>query len=70
MLGSLSVAVLIGGILFGGIGFAAFVYGKKQADAQSLILGIALMVYPFFVTQTILFYVIGTALTAALFLFR
>ena len=33
-------------------------------------LGIALMVYPYFVQSTVLLYVIGAALSAALFVFR
>ena len=33
-----------------GIGFVAFVYGKKQGRMPHLVAGIALMVYPFFAT--------------------
>jgi hypothetical protein len=31
------------------VGFALFVYGKKQKRGPQLVVGIALMVYPYFV---------------------
>ncbi len=57
-------------ILFGAIGFAAFVYGKKSAAWKPMVLGIALMGYPYFISSPFLFYAVGVALTAALFFFR
>ena len=65
-----TLANLIGWTLFGAVGFVAFVYGKKQSEIKPMILGIALMAYPYFVANTIAMYVVGAALTAALFLFR
>ncbi|MCC7407835.1 MAG: hypothetical protein IT442_07165 [Phycisphaeraceae bacterium] len=65
-----STSALIAMILFSVIGMAAFTYGKKQAAWQSMVLGVALMCYPYFVSTTWLLYGIGTALTAALFVFR
>ena len=49
---------------------AAFVYGKKSALAKPMIIGVVLMVYPYFVSATWLTFLIGAALTAALFMFR
>ncbi len=60
---------LIGGLIFGTIGFVAFVYGKKQASFKCMGIGVALMAYPYFIPNTIAVYVIGVVLTAALFLF-
>lgn len=57
-------------IVLGAIGMAAFVYGKNTQKAKPMIIGIALMVYPYFVSSTLLLYGIGIALTAALFIFR
>jgi hypothetical protein len=65
-----SAANLVGWTLFGAVGFVAFVYGKKQSEMKPIILGIALMAYPYFVANTIAMYIIGAALTAALFIFR
>jgi len=63
-------AVLFASVLFGAIGLGAFIYGKKSYRWQPLGLGVALMVYPYFISQTWLLYAIGCALCAGLFLFR
>lgn len=63
-------ANLFGSILFGAIGMGAFVYGKRTGAWRTLVLGIALMVYPYFIAGTAMMYAIGAALTAALFVFR
>jgi hypothetical protein len=65
-----SGANLIGGLLFGSIGFVAFVYGKRMHVWKPMLLGLALMAYPYFVANDIALFVIGAAGTAALFLFR
>ncbi len=57
-------------IVFGAIGLAAFVYGKKQGLWKPMALGVALMGYPYFVSQTWLVFLIGALLTAGLFFFR
>lgn len=66
----ISMGNILGGILFGGIGFVAFVYGKKMSSFKPMALGIVLMGFPYFVRNTVLLYVIGAALTAALYFFR
>lgn len=63
-------AVLFAAILFSTIGFLAFRYGKKEMLWQPMAIGIVLMVYPYFVSQTWLLYVIGCALSAGLYIFR
>ena len=65
-----SPANLFAGLLFGAIGLAVFSYGKKMAAAKPMIFGVALMAYPYFVSQTWALYGIGTALCVALYLFR
>ena len=57
-------------IIFGSIGFVAFVYGKKQSDFKTLGIGIVLMAYPYFVQNTIAVCAIGALLTTALFIFH
>ena len=49
--------------LFGGIGMVVFVYGKRQARFLLMLDGLALMIYPYFVSNWILSLVIGTLLT-------
>ena len=63
-------ANLFGSIACGIVGFGAFMYGKKTVGVKAMVIGVALMVYPYFVEPTWLLYTIGLALTAALFVFR
>jgi hypothetical protein len=63
-------AVLVANLLFGSIGFVAFVYGKRMNVWRPMFLGLALMAYTYFIENTLLLYGIGAGLTAALFLFR
>lgn len=65
-----SMAEMIGGFVFGSIGFVAFVYGKRRQIWTPMLLGLALMAYPYFAPNTLSVFGIGAALTAALFLFR
>lgn len=46
-----SPAILISGFLIGGIGFVLFMYGKKQADFRCLFAGIAMCIFPYFVSS-------------------
>ena len=62
-------ANLIGGLIFSGIGFVAFVYGKKQARIKTAVIGLLLCVYPYFIYDTVLVYTIGIVLTICLFIF-
>ncbi len=65
----MTAASLIAGILFGSIGFVAFVYGKKQSSLKALLIGVLLMVYPYFIPNVIALYAIGVVLTVCLFIF-
>ena len=65
-----SAANLFASLFFGLIGLVAFKYGKKSAQLKSMAIGVTLMVYPYFIPQTWLLYLIGCALCVALFLFR
>jgi hypothetical protein len=57
-------------MLFGVIGMAAVIYGRKSALWKPMLIGVVLMTFPYFVPQLWLLYVIGAALSAALFVFR
>ena len=61
---------LLANILFSGIGFVAFVYGRKMGQIKTALLGVLLMCYPYFIPGGWWLYGIGAALTAALFYFR
>ena len=62
--------ILFGALLFGVIGLAAFGYGRKQARFSAMTIGVALMVYPYFVSRGWLLWTIGVALCAGLYVFR
>ena len=66
----MTIENLIGGVIFGAIGFSAFLYGKKIAGWRAMILGAVLMVFPYAIQNTIGLYCAGILLTAALFIFR
>jgi hypothetical protein len=60
----LSEAWLLWTLLFSSCGLGFFLYGKKQRAAVPLVCGIVLMVYPYFVSSTLLIVLIGAALMA------
>lgn len=68
--GDFGTAKIFACIIFGAIGFAVFVYGKKIKSFRHLMVGAALMAYPYFVSGTFLLYFVGIALTAALYFWR
>ncbi len=61
---------LFAGLIFGSVGFVAFVYGKKQGRIKTMLLGVALMAYPYVITNAPALWLIGAGLTAALFFLR
>ena len=68
--GGINWANLIAGLIFGMVGFVAFMRGKKEKNSKYFAIGLTLMVYPYFVSNTILLYSIGVVLTAALYFWR
>ena len=58
----MNTAILLWGILFSSIGLGFFIYGKKQYKIVPLTCGIALMAYPYFISNTLVLVVIGVAL--------
>ena len=63
-------AALFASFLFGAIGLAGFIYGKKMVLWKPMAIGAALMTYPYFVAETWVIYAIGCALCLGLFIFR
>ncbi len=48
----------------------AFVYGKRVSSFKAMLIAILLMGFPYFISETWLVFLIGTGLTASLFVFR
>jgi len=53
--------------LFSLIGSAVFLYGRRQRRGAPTLLGVVLMVYPYFVSTTLGVVTIGALLLAGLF---
>jgi CHASE2 domain-containing sensor protein len=57
-------------VLFSSIGLGLFLYGKKQWKVVPLTCGLALMIYPYFVSGTALLVGAGVVLTAIPYFIR
>ncbi len=58
-----STSVLLWGMVFGSIGLGFFIYGKKQKVIVPLMVGIALMIFPYFIANITLLVIVGAILT-------
>jgi hypothetical protein len=60
----MDTSALLWGLLFGSIGLGFFVYGRRQRAVVPLLCGVALIIFPYFVSNTILLLALGVALIA------
>ena len=60
----------IANILFGIIGGSAFMFGWKEKSVRPTIIGVAMMIFPYFITNAYLAFAIGFGLLAALYYWR
>jgi len=63
-------AWLLWGLLFGSVGLGYFIYGKRQKAAVPLVCGLALMLFPYVVSSTLLLVIIGGVLMAVPYFIR
>jgi hypothetical protein len=63
-------AALLWGVLFSSIGLGYFIYGRKQSKLIPLLCGVALMVYPYFMPNTMVLFIIGAIFTAVPYFLR
>ena len=66
----MDTASLLWGLLFGSIGMGYFIYGKNQKALVPAVCGMALMIFPYFVSSIPPLVAIGVALMAAPYLVR
>ena len=59
-----SESQIIWGMLFGAIGLGYFFYGRKQKAVMPFLSGIALCVFPYFVSNVYMMVLIGAVLLA------
>jgi hypothetical protein len=60
----------MGALLFSILGIAAYQYGKKAARPHIKWVGVALMLYPYVISDTGLLYGVGAGLCAAIYWFH
>lgn len=65
-----SPGYLVAAIVFGLAGLVAWRVGRRQERPLTVALGVALMVYPYFVSRTWLVWAIGVALCAGIWFDR
>ena len=58
----MTTSSLLWGVLFGSIGLGFLIYGRRQRAVVPLLCGLALMAFPYFVSNTIWLVLIGVAL--------
>ncbi len=65
-----SAASLIWGMIFGTIGSAFFIYGKKRSALIPLLSGAILFFIPYFISNTVMLIIVGIIFMALPFLWR
>jgi hypothetical protein len=63
-------AQLLWSLLFGSIGLGYFIYGRKQGKTIPLLCGVVLMVYPYFMPNTAVLFIIGAIFVAVPYFVR
>ncbi len=64
--GVFTPANLLGSLIFSPVGMCAFWHGKRTTKIPPLVLGLLLMAFPYFITETWLLYTVGAVLTIGL----
>jgi hypothetical protein len=59
-----ATSLLIWGIMFGAIGLGFFTYGRRQKAVVPLLAGIALFIFPYFISNVYMLVIAGAALVA------
>lgn len=63
-----SASSLFASFLVGLVGLGLFLYGKKQTRLPQLIVGLVLMVFPYFIESAAIVYAVSGALVVGLWL--
>jgi hypothetical protein len=65
-----SVSSIAAGFIFGVIGLYLVRRAKREANIASLLIGVAMMIYPYFIENDYLIWGIGVALTFGAYVTR
>ena len=66
----MNIAPLFLGLIFSSIGLGYFIYGKRQRMNMPFICGITLMIFPYFIENTMIMSVCGIILSVIPWLIR
>lgn len=66
----MNTSLLLWGLLFSSAGLGFFLYGRKQKAPVPLVCGLALMIFPYFISSTVLLIAIGVVLIAVPYFVR
>ncbi|WP_417660797.1 hypothetical protein [Pseudomonas sp.] len=61
---------MLWGLVFGSVGLGFFIYGRKRSRTMPFICGLGLMLFPYFISSTLLMVAIGCSLIALPYFFR
>jgi hypothetical protein len=70
IIGPMDTSSLLWGLVLGSVGLGYLIYGRKQGAVVPLIVGLTLMIYPYFVSNTVLLVGIGLILIAIPYFIR
>ncbi len=62
-----SFGSLVGSMLVSGVGIVFFKYGRKRSDSVFVIVGVVMMIYPYFVSD--FWWMLGIAAAMSAFLY-
>jgi hypothetical protein len=65
-----SASSLFWSLLLGSIGLGFFIYGKKQVAMVPMVCGLALMIFPYFISSALLQVLIGSVFIAIPYFLR
>ena len=65
----IDAASLFASLIVSGVGYFLFSYGRKASDMPKVAVGLVMLVYPYFVSNTIVMIGIAVALVAGLWAF-
>jgi hypothetical protein len=65
---NLDVSSIVAGFLVSGVGFVLFNYGRKMGRLPHVVVGLVLMVFPYFVPGVLLMFGIAALLGGLLYL--
>ncbi|MGZ3795975.1 MAG: hypothetical protein ACXVB1_06405 [Pseudobdellovibrionaceae bacterium] len=67
IISSISFGSLVAGLIFGTVGFWLLGHGRKNANNRNVVMGLVLMMYPYFVSGAWLTWGVGIALCGYLY---